>query len=238
MNTFTKVKILIIEDESALLKEIVEYLMGFGFLCEQATAFMEAEDKLTLYDYDIVLLDLMMPGGDGLDLLKILKHKDTETGVLIVSAKDSLDDKLTGLELGADDYITKPFHLSELNARINALIRRRQFKGSEAIEFGQISIQTQAKTVTIKAENTGRTTQVLDLTKKEFDLLLYLVISKNRVLSKQSIAEHLWGDDYDMADSYDFVYVHIKNLRKKLLAAGCPDYIKTVYGMGYKFTEP
>lgn len=138
-STFTMVKILIIEDESALLTEIMEYLKGLGFLCEQASTFMEAEDKLTLYDYDIVLLDLMMPGGDGLDLLKILKQKNTETGVLIVSAKDSLDDKLTGLELGADDYITKPFHLSELNARINALIRRRQYKGSEAIEFGQIS---------------------------------------------------------------------------------------------------
>ncbi len=154
-------KILIIEDESALLKEIVEYLKGFGFLCEQASTFMTAEDKLTLYDYDIVLLDLMMPGGNGLDLLKILKQKDTETGVLIVSAKDSLDDKITGLELGADDYITKPFHLSELNARINALIRRKQNKGNEVVEFGEIHIQPQAKTVLINEKS-------LDLTKKEY----------------------------------------------------------------------
>ncbi|MEZ4776539.1 MAG: response regulator transcription factor [Bacteroidia bacterium] len=224
------VKLLIVEDEAPLLLELVDYLSGMDYLCESAASFSEAEDKIALYDYDIVLLDLMLPGGNGLSLLRQLKKKNARTGVLILSAKDSLDDKLTGLDLGADDYITKPFHLSEINARIHALIRRKHFQGSEVIHFGAIGLDVKAQTVNVEGQN-------VELTKKEYDLLLFFIINKNRVLSKRSIAEHLWGDDYDMADNYDFVYVHVKNLRKKLLAAGSPDYLKTIYGMGYKFSE-
>lgn len=210
---------------------MVDYLSGLGYLCERSTSFTKAADKIAFYDYDIVLLDLMLPDGKGLDLLGILKKNDSGTGILIISAKDSLDDKLAGLNLGADDYITKPFHLPELNARINALVRRKQLKGDDKLQFGAITMDMRAQTVSINGGMIG-------LTKKEFALLRFFMINKGRVLSKQSIAEHLWGDDYDLADNYDFLYVHINNLRKKLISVGCPDYIKTIYGMGYKFIEP
>jgi DNA-binding response OmpR family regulator len=222
-------KILIVEDELPLLEEISGYLSGQGFLCEQATTYLTAEDKLTMYEYAAVLLDITLPGGTGLDLLRQLKSKYPATGVLIISAKNSLDDKLTGLDLGADDYLTKPFHLAELNARVHALLRRNNFGGSDILRFHEISIDTRAKTAACNHKE-------IDLTRKEYELLLYFAVNKGRVLSKQAIAEHLWGDRYDMADSYDFVYVHINNLRKKLLAAKSPDYIRTIYGMGYKFS--
>ena len=220
-------KILIVEDEVVLQKEIVAFLSAQGHHCEYAMTYFEAEDKLAVFDYDITVLDLTLPGGDGLDLLKLLKHKNPETGTIIISAKNSLDDKLTGLDIGADDYITKPFHLTELNARINALFRRKFQQGDFTLSIGEIVIDTHAKSVTVS----GKTA---DFTPKEFDLLLYLVINKNQVLSKQSIAEHLWGDDFE-ADNYDFLYVHINNLRKKLMDAGARDPIKTVYGLGYRF---
>ncbi|GAB3820490.1 hypothetical protein GCM10028895_20760 [Pontibacter rugosus] len=152
-----------------------------------------------------------------------------ETGVVIVSAKNSLDDKLTGFDLGADDYLTKPFHMEELNARVNALIRRKDFKGSSSITFAEITVDTQAKEVLSDDKK-------ITLTKKEYELLLYFIINKNRLLSQQAIAEHLWGDNYDMNDNYNFVYMHIKNLRRKLISSIGNDYIKTVYGMGYKWT--
>lgn len=223
-------KLLIIEDETVLMEGMTEFLTSQGFLCEKAETYDQASEKLYMYDYDVVLLDLMLPGGNGLDLLRQLKKENKETGVLIISAKDSLNDKVDGLNLGADDYITKPFHYEELNARIQALIRRKNQLGDQLLTFNEISLDTTGKQVFVN----GRP---LILTKKEYDLLIYLVVNKNRVLSKQGIAEHLWGDDYDMADNYDFVYVHMNNLRKKLAALGCTDYIKTVYGMGYKFSE-
>jgi len=222
-------KLLLVEDEKTLLDEIAAYLTEDGFLCEKAGTYNDAEEKLSLYDYAAVLLDITLPGGNGLELLKQVRTIHPETGVLIISAKNSLEDKLTGLDLGADDYITKPFHLAELNARIKALIRRKDFKGSNILSFQEMNIDTQAKTVKVGSKE-------LELTRKEYELLLYLAVNKNRVLSKQAIAEHLWGDNYDLADNYDFVYVHINNLRKKMMAEGAQDYIKTVYGMGYKFT--
>ena len=222
-------KILIIEDEPDLLESLHTYLGKGGFLCEKSISVAEAVDKLSNFKYDIVLLDIMLPDGNGLEILDYLKQKEPDTGVLIISAKNALDDKITGLELGADDYLTKPFHLPELNARLKAIYRRRKFQGQKEIVFEKIRIDTETMETRVGEE------QVV-LTLKEYELLLFFIANKKRVLTKQSIAEHLWGDNVDFLDSFDFVYQHIKNLRKKLTAAGTPDYIKTIYGMGYKFT--
>ncbi len=175
-------------------------------------------------------MDVGLPGGSGLKLLELLKKQQKDTGVLIVSAKDSLQDRVTGLEMGADDYITKPFYMEELNARINALLRRKNFSGHKIIAIDELYVDTVAAEV--KWQDT-----VISLTKKEYELLLYLIINKNRVVSKQSIARHLWGDDYDTVDNYHTVYVHTRNLRNKITALSGYDFVKTVYGMGYKFTE-
>ncbi len=223
-------KILIIEDEKDLINVMCQYLQKEDFICEFAINFFEAEDKLISYNYDIVVLDINLPDGNGLDLLKIIKTNKPDTGVLIVSAKDSLDDKLKGLDLGADDYITKPFHLAELNSRVNSLIRRQKFEGNHTITFNEIEIDPNAKIV--KVNNSP-----VDLTKKEFFLLLYFITNKNRVLTKESIAEHLWGDSIDLADNFDFIYTHMRNLRKKLKTKGATDYMQTIYGLGYKFGE-
>ncbi len=221
-------KILIIEDEKALSDSIASYLKAQDYICETATNFNTAIEKTELYDYDCILLDITLPGGSGLTILKELRANNKMDAVLIISAKNSIDDKVAGLMLGADDYLAKPFHLSELNARIAAIIRRKQFGGNSTIHFNNISIDTQAKTATVNKLD-------LDLTKKEFDLLLYFVSNKGRVISKNAIAEHLWGDE--MGGNLDFIYTHVKNLRKKLQDAGEADYIKSVYGMGYKFTD-
>ena len=223
-------KILIVEDEIELLNTTYKYLKKEEFVCEKAATYFDAEDKLISYDYDIVILDINLPDGNGLDLLKFIKKTKAETGVLIVSAKDSLDDKLKGLDWGADDYITKPFHLAELNSRVNSLIRRRKFEGNENIVFNEIEINPKAKTIFANDKP-------LDLTKKEYHLLLYLVTNKNRVLTKEGIAEHLWGDNIDLVDNYDFIYTHMRNIRKKLKETGAKDYLNTIYGLGYKFSE-
>jgi len=223
-------KILIVEDEIELLNSIRSYLQKQDFVCEGVETYFEAEDKLISYKYDIAILDINLPDGNGLDLLKHIKESNPETGVLIVSAKDSLDDKLKGLDLGADDYITKPFHLAELNSRVNSLIRRRKFDGNKNIVFHEIEIDPDAKSVV--ANNV-----TVDLTKKEYFLLLYFITNKNRVLTKEAIAEHLWGDNIDMLDNFDFIYTHMRNLRKKLKKTGANDYLQTIYGLGYKFTE-
>ena len=222
-------KLLIVEDEQALMDNITSYLHNGEVVCEKAVNYAEAQDKLLSFSYDIVLLDLMLPDGDGLHILRMLKKMHPETGVLIISAKNGLDDKINGLELGADDYLTKPFHLSELNARLKAIYRRRKFQGQTAIDFQEIVIDTDTHEVKVHEK-------LLNLTLKEYELLLFLVSNKNRVLTKQTIAEHLWGDHVDFLDSFDFVYQHIKNLRKKITAAGGKDYIKTIYGLGYKLS--
>jgi DNA-binding response OmpR family regulator len=221
-------KILIVEDEPALNKSIGDYLSSQQYLCESVSNYKDALEKIELYQYDCIVLDLMLPGGTGLQLLAALKAANKTDGVIIISAKNELDDKIKGISLGADDYLTKPFHLSELSVRVAAIIRRKNLQGSNLIVFEEISIDVPARMVTVH-------TAPLVLTRKEYELLVYFVINKNRVLSKNTIAEHLWGDDMDMADNYDFIYAHIKNLRKKLLAAGTGDYIQSVYGMGYKF---
>lgn len=221
-------KILLIEDEPELRRSVKQFLHQEGYVVESASDFSKASDKAGVYDYDCVLVDITLPGGNGLDIVKQLKKAKSKAGIIIISAKNSLDDKVAGLELGADDYLTKPFHLSELNARIKSVIRRMSFEGSKEIVFEEIKINPEALTVLVKGKN-------ISLTKKEFDLLVFFVSNKNRVITKESIAEHLWGDDMDMADSYDFIYSHIKNLRKKLIESGAKDYISTVYGAGYKF---
>ncbi|MES2485151.1 MAG: response regulator transcription factor [Bacteroidota bacterium] len=221
-------KILIIEDEAEIALSIKNYLKANAVHCETAATCHEALDKISIYEYDCILLDLMLPDGDGFDILKELKSKNKTEGVIIISAKETLDTRIEGFNLGADDYLTKPFHLSELLVRLQALIRRKNFKGSNTVTYNEITIDLNAKTVTVKGSK-------LDITKKEIDLLLYLIGNENKVLSKGAIAEHLSGDMADMLDNYDFIYAHIKNLKKKLSNAGSEDYIKTVYGLGYKW---
>ena len=223
-------KVLIIEDEKALSDSIAAYLNNENFICETAYDHASAMEKVSLYDYTCIILDISLPGGSGLNILKELKKAHKADGVLIISAKNSLEDKVTGLNAGADDYLTKPFHLPELGARVAAIIRRKSFDGRKVINFDELSILLEEKAVMVNNEP-------VDLTRKEYDLLLYFVGNKNKVISKNAIAEHLWGDNMDIADNYDFIYTHIKNLRKKLMQKGCPDYIKSVYGMGYKFSE-
>ncbi len=220
-------KILIIEDEKSLSESMATYLSSQDYHCDVAEDYTTAEYKTEYNNYDCILLDITLPGGNGLKILEQLKEDKKTDGVLIISAKNSLDDKIKGLNLGADDYLSKPFHLSELNARIAAIIRRKKFDGNSILQFENITINTQSKTVTV--EN-----NLVELTKKEYELLLYFASNKNRIISKEAIAEHLWGND--MAGNFDFIYTHIKNLRKKLMDAGEADYIKSVYGMGYKFT--
>jgi DNA-binding response OmpR family regulator len=222
-------KLLIIEDQLSLSDSIVKYL-GHEYLCEQATTFSDAMMKVGVYEYDCILLDLMLPGGSGLDILRQIKKVSPETGVIIVSAKDSLEDKIEGLKIGADDYLPKPFHLPELSMRIFALIRRRNFSSDNTIKSGGLMINLLTKTV--KANDMD-----IVLTKSEYELLLFLIENHKRVISKSALAEHLSGDMADVMDDFNFVYAHIKNLKQKLAAAGINDCIHTYYGTGYKWME-
>lgn len=223
-------KLLLIEDEKELAISIQSYLTNKDFVCEWVSSKIEAISKISIYDYDCVLLDLMLPDGDGFDILKELKDQNKTEGVIIISAKDHLETRIEGFKIGADDYLTKPFHLSELLVRIQALIRRKKFNGNNVVVFNEIAIDILSKKVKVN-NNT------LEVTKKEIDLLLYLIGNENRVLSKAAIAEHLSGDMADMLDNHDFVYAHIKNLKRKLSESGSGDYIKSVYGLGYKWNN-
>ncbi len=221
-------KILVIEDESALRETIISYLEGEGFLCEYAGSLESGNEKVCLYEYDCILVDIGLPDGSGLTLISKLKEFHPETGIIIISAKNSIDDKISGLDLGADDYLTKPFHLPELNSRIKSLLRRRKFEGKQAVVIENLTILPENRQVFVGNE-------LLQLTKSEFDLLLFFTSNRGRVLSKESIAEHLWGDFADAADSFDFVYSHLKNLRRKLTEKAAKDYFQNVYGTGYVF---
>lgn len=221
-------KILIVEDEKELSKSIIAYLKSESYSCELAPDVKTALNKTELYDYDCILLDLSLPDGNGMAILKELKANKKADGVIIISAKNSIDDRIGGLNMGADDYLPKPFHLSELSARIAAVIRRRRFEGNSILIINEITIDTAAKSVHIN-------NNIVNLTRKEYDLLLYMFINKNRVISKNAIAEHLSGGETDSFDNFDFIYAHIKNIKKKMTQAGCVDYIKSIYGMGYKF---
>lgn len=223
-------KILIIEDERELSQNIKKYLSSENYVCEQAYNFNEALEKISLYSYDCILLDLNLPGGDGLKVLEEIKKQEIDSGIIIISARGTLDDRLEGLKIGADDYLSKPFPLSELSMRIYALLRRRQFSHNNTLRSNDIEIDLLGKRV--KANN-----QDIILTKSEYELLLYLVSNRNKVISKNAIAEHLSGDMADMLDNQNFVYAHIKNLKLKLGDAGCANYIKNIYATGYQWEE-
>jgi len=224
------VKILIVEDEADLLSSLVAFSEKEKYNCDVAKTFAEASDRIALYDYDCILLDINLPDGSGLRLLESLKAVDKSDGVIIISARNSLDDKIRGLTLGADDYLTKPFHLSELNARIQAVIRRKRFDAPYKLVFANLEIDIHQHTVKIND-------QAVNLTKKEFDILQHLIANKNRVVSKTSLTEYIWGDRIDSMDSFDFLFVHLKNLKKKLKQAGATLEIKNIYGVGYKVNE-
>ena len=223
-------KILIIEDEPSLRQSIRQYLEHQGYVCETAIDFRTGMEKVMAFNYDCVVVDIGLPFGSGLDIVRELKEIEPGSGIIIISARNALEDKLKGLEMGSDDYLTKPFHLSELNARVNAIIRRKNFSGSKVTSFHEIKLYIDAMRVTVNDKT-------IELTEKEYQLLEYFIVNQRRMLTKAAIAEHIWGDEYDQVSNYDFIYTHIKNLRKKLMDAGAGDYIKTVYGTGYRFTD-
>ena len=222
-------KFLIIGDETGLRQSITTYLNDDGNICESCDTMSCAVDKLSNYDYDCVLLDIDQPDGEGFAVLDFLKANRRNEAVLIISARNSLDDKIKGLNNGADDYLTKPFHLAELKARAIAICRRKTSSSNDKLVFNEIAINLPGRTVEINDN-------IIVLTRKEYDLLLYFIANKGKVVSKSVIAEHLWGDGMSQHFHFDFIYTHIKNLRKKLLDAGCKDYLKSIYGTGYKFT--
>lgn len=221
-------KILIIEDEKALSESISQYLGDEGYHCEQALDYQTASFKINTYEYDCVLVDINLPDGNGLNIIRELKQKKLKSGIIIISARNSIDDRIEGLDIGADDYLVKPFNLSELNSRIKSVIRRVLFSGSSEITFNEIRIDTDAIQVYVND-------QLVNLTKKEYDLLIFFLSNKNRVLTKESIGENVWGDYADTLSSFDFIYTHIKNLKRKLMDKGCADYLENMYGVGYKF---
>lgn len=223
-------KILVVEDEKELRQIISESLKKENYVVETADSFTEASEKISLYEYDCILLDIMLPGGNGLQLLKKLKLIDKPSNVIIISAKDSLDDKILGLEIGADDYLAKPFHIAELNARVKAVLRRKILDGKNIVETANLVLNIDERTLFVNDEN-------VQLNRKEFDMLNYFLLNKNRLVSKTALAEHVWGDNIDQADNFDFIYYQIKNLRKKLHNADAEIEIEAVYGIGYKLIE-
>ena len=222
-------KLILIEDEKDLSKTISSYLKEEQYKIDIAYSYVEASSLININEYDCALVDLMLPDGNGLDLIKKIKEVNRQCGIIIISAKESLDDKIYGLNTGADDYITKPFHLAELNARIKSLLRRKLFDGGNQIEINELKIDVDKRELLINNSH-------IELTRREFDLLLFFISNKERVLNKEAIVEHVWGDNSNAFDNYDFVYTHVKNLRKKLKENGAADYLKSVYGIGYKFT--
>jgi DNA-binding response OmpR family regulator len=221
-------KILVIEDEADMRDVIVSSLEKEMYLVETANDFLSAQEKLSIYDYDCILLDIMLPGGSGLTILEDLRRVKKQKNVIVISAKNSVDDKVKGLNLGADDYLAKPFHLAELTARVKSLIRRKELDGQNIIELKNIKLNFDDRTVSIDGKS-------VILNRKEFDILTYFVSNKNRLINKTALAEHIWGDNIDQADDFEFIYSQIKNLRKKLKDAGADIQIQAVYGLGYKF---
>ncbi|HTF16714.1 MAG TPA: response regulator transcription factor [Chryseolinea sp.] len=221
-------KILIIEDEPILAESIASYLSKEGFVVESVFSYDAAVEKVNLYAYDCVVVDINLPDGTGFDIVEILKRLKAKSGIIIISARDALEDRIRSLEIGSDDYLTKPFHLSELNARVKAILRRRHFGGNNEIAYQELRVNYNTRRVFV-----GDTE--ISLSKKEYDLLLFFMSNVDIALTKASMAEHLWGDNIDSVDSFDILYSHIKNLRKKLTDGGCAEYIHSIYGIGYKF---
>lgn len=223
-------KILVIEDERELSDAISQSLAREQYVVEAAANFLSAQEKLGSYDYDCILLDIMLPGGSGLELLRELKAAGKSDNVIIISARDSIEDKIEGLELGADDYLAKPFHLAELNARVKAVLRRNVHEGKNSLVLSNVELN-----ITDRALSVGG--NPLPLNRKEFDILHYFLLNKNRLVTKTALAEHVWGDNIDQADNFDFIYAQMKNLRKKLQDAGAAIEFESVYGAGYKLLE-
>ncbi len=222
-------KLLIIEDEKELTVSIMAYLRQEDYACESAQNYKEALNKIENWDYDCIILDITLPGGSGLQLLQYLQDDKKSDGVIIISAKNSINDRIQGLKLGADDYLIKPFHLSELAARVAAIIRRKKQDGNNVISFQEIKVDTMAKEVSVHDKR-------VELTRREYQLLLYLISNQNKVITKNALIDHLGSEEMGQGESFDFIYTHIKNLRKKLQQQGCNDYIRSVYGIGYKLT--
>ena len=223
-------KILVIEDEKELLEAITESLEKEHFLVESAGNFHSASEKVGLYEYDCILLDIMLPGGSGLDILAELRASGKTENVIIISARDSLDDKVSGLAAGADDYLAKPFHITELNARVKAVLRRKTPGGNNLISAGNLTLDLNDRIFAVNGKH-------FTLNRKEFDLLSYFLFNKNRLITKNALAEHVWGDNTDQSDNLDFVYYQIKNLRKKLQSSNAGVEIQSIYGIGYKLVE-
>ncbi|MGA9269047.1 MAG: response regulator transcription factor [Lutimonas sp.] len=223
-------KVLVIEDNVELLQDIKCFLEEEGNICEIAPSYKSANDKIGFFPYDILIVDITLPDGNGLDIIRSVKKESIDLGIIIISAKNAVDDRIHGLEIGADDYLTKPFYLSELNARIKALYRRKAYQGSREIIFNEIRINPDSHEVFVHGK-------LLNLTKKEYDIIHFFVVNRHRLITKEAIAEHLWGDDIDMVDSYKFIYTHLANLRKKIADLKGNDYIQSIYSVGYKFTD-
>lgn len=221
-------KLLIVEEEPALRNHLLQHLKREGYVCEWAASYGEAWRKTVHHEYDGIVLDVTLSGGDGLQLVELLRREHPGVGIILLSTRDALEDRISGLDRGADDYLVKPVHPAELHARLKALLRRQTGGGSRQLRFEALLIDLEERSVLAG----GR---LLNLTKKEFDILVYLARNRNRVVAKDRLAEHLWGDHMEEAPSFDFIYAHIKNLRKKLTDTGCANYLKTVYGIGYKF---
>jgi DNA-binding response OmpR family regulator len=220
-------KILIVEDEPALRELIQRSLEKERYVTETAVDFDSALDKIEMYDYDCILLDIMLPGGSGLDVLARLKELRKKENVIIISAKDSLEDKVLGVELGADDYLPKPFHLAELTARVKSVLRRKHRDGEMGVQVGNVRLLPDTFQVWVEGKQ-------LDLSRKEYDILHYFLNRPNRMVNKNTLAESVWGDHIDQVDNFDFIYAQIKNVRKKLTESGANIEIKAVYGFGYK----
>jgi DNA-binding response OmpR family regulator len=220
-------KILVIEDEAGMREGMVQSLQKEQYVVETAIDFITAQEKLEVYEYDCILLDIGLPGGSGLTLLEQLKTENKSEGVIIVSARDSLDDKIKGLDIGADDYLAKPFHLAELHARVKSVLRRKKLDGHNYIICNNLKIEVEQRMIWVNDK-------VVELNRKEFDVLLYLVMNKNRLVNKAALAEHVWGDYIDETNSFDFIYSQIKNLRKKLKDHEAEVEIQAIYGVGYK----
>ncbi len=220
-------KILVIEDEPEMKELIKQFLEDENYVVEEACDFHSGLNKIISYDYDCILLDIMLPDGNGLELLQELRNLNKADSVIIISAKDSIDDKIKGLDLGADDYLTKPFHIAELNARIKSVIRRKKSDGRQLLELENVTINIEERLVLVN-------NQSMELNRKEFDILVFLGMNKFRIVSKSAIAENIWGDYIDQANDFDFIYSQIKNLRKKLRNHEAKIDINSVYGLGYK----
>lgn len=220
-------KILLVEDDANLREVTQRSLEKERYVVEIAPDYRTALQKIEDYDYDCILLDIMLPDGNGLTLLEKLKEMHKRENVIILSAKDSIEDKVLGLELGADDYLPKPFHLVELNARIKSVIRRYRQKGENTIKYGNIEVIPDKFRVLVNEKE-------IELNRKEYDILVYFMIRPGRLVNKNTLAESVWGDHIDQVDNFDFIYAQIKNLRKRLKEASATPELKAVYGFGYK----